>query len=281
MRISSSGFISARIIRGVVCSLLGAAAILSLGACSDMLTYARDAKAQGIQQYDDGKYSDAAGSFANAARQDPTDAETEYWLGLSYEQTRNYHEAINAYKTSLALMPSPGTVKYSATVHDNSFERLARVVALTDTSNTETDLIIKKANDTRSSVDYQLLGRIFRYRLDADTAIQYYRSATTLDPDNFAAAKELGLYLEQLGQNQQAGMVLRDAYRLNQDDKDLNNALLRIGMVPGPQLLAQSQAAHAEKAPPPNNLLPDPLQQSAQPASETLSPTGGNNLPKD
>ena len=108
---------SSRIIPVVNRIVIGIAAIGSLcmlAACgTDMLTYAQDAKCAGIGQYNDGNYSDAVGSFRSAVRQDPTDAEAEYWLGLSYEQTQNYHEAINAYKTSLAVMPEwgmPGSI---------------------------------------------------------------------------------------------------------------------------------------------------------------------------
>jgi tetratricopeptide (TPR) repeat protein len=259
---------------------LSGAALLSLGACADMLTYSQDAKKQGVQEYNDGKYADAVGSFQNAARQDPTDADTEYRLGLSFEQNKNYHEAINAYKTCLGLIPAPGTAMYNGPLHDSAFERLARVVAITDASNTETDLLIKTASDNQSSSEYQLLGRIFRYRGDADTAIEDYHQATKFDPDNYSASKELGLYLIQLGQNQEAASVLRDAYRLNQDDKVLNDALMRIGMVPGPDLLAQSQL----KAPLPtvsNNLLPDPSQQDAVQAGSTDGPSPTMSMPKD
>jgi tetratricopeptide (TPR) repeat protein len=269
------GFLTAGLAVG-----LSGAALLALGGCADMLTYSQDAKKQGAQEYNDGKYADAVGSFMNAARQDPTNADTEYRLGLSYEQNKNYHEAINAYKTCLRLIPAPGTAMYNPTLHDQSFERLARVVALTDSSNTETNLIVKTALDNNSSSDYQLLGRIFRYRGDADTAIEDYRQATKFDPDNFSASKELGLYLLKLGQNQDAAMVLRDAYRLNQDDKVLNDSLMRIGMVPGPDLLAQSRMKAPVPAAP-SNLLPDPGALDAVPAGSTDGPAPTMAMPKD
>jgi len=85
------------IYRAILAAFIGGAALLSITGCADMLTYAKDAKRDGIQQYNDGKYADAVGSFKNAARQDPTDPDTEYWLGLSFEQNKDYHEAIVAY----------------------------------------------------------------------------------------------------------------------------------------------------------------------------------------
>jgi tetratricopeptide (TPR) repeat protein len=230
-----------KLLTSVLWAALGGAMVMSLVGCGDMLTWAAEAKRQGIEQYNDGRYAEAAGSFRNAARQDPIDPETEYWLGLSYEQTHSYHEAIVAYKTALRLQPDPSSVRFDHQMHDNAFDRLARVIAQTDSSSTETDLIVKTASDSRSSDDYRLIGRIFRYRGDADTALDNYRRAVQLNPDNYVAQKELGLYLELLVQNQEAGQVLRDAYRLNQQDQDIDTALRRIGMVPGPGLLAQGQ----------------------------------------
>jgi tetratricopeptide (TPR) repeat protein len=279
MEVANMKFQTIRIVRGIAAASAAGMLFLSLTACnSDMLTYAQDAKRAGMQQYNDGKYADATGSFKNAARQDPRDAETEYWLALSFEQTGDYHQAINSYKTCLGLMPHPNTATYNPALHDNAFERLARVVAATDTSGTETDLIVKTASDNKSAVDYQLLGRIFRYRSDADTAMEDYRQGTHLDPNNFAIAKELGIYLESLGQNQEASSVLRDAYRLNQNDKDLNGALERIGMSPGIDLLAQSRAQQGSHPAPQNNLLPDPT--LAIPAANRDGPSDGT-LPKD
>lgn len=263
--------------KSVLAAALGGAIVLSLAGCGDMLTWAADAKKQGIEQYNDGRYAEATGSFRNAARQDPTDPQTEYWLGLSYEQTHCYHEAINAYKTALRLQPDPSSVRFDHQMHDNAFDRLARVVAQTDTDNTETDLIVKTAADTKASDQYRLLGRIFRYRGDADTALENYRRAVQFAPDNYVAQKELGLYLEVLGQNQEAGQVLRDAYRLNQGDQDIDSALRRLGMVPGPGLLAQDQIARPIM---PSQSTEDELM-SAAPAAHISGPVHDSAVPRD
>src|ERR1700693_3295208 len=98
---NSGGFLATGIVGALLISLAGCGA--------DVLTWSNDAKRQGIQQYNDGRYAEAAGAFRNAIRQNPTDPESEYWLALSYEQTQSYHEAIDAYKTSLHLMPPAGT----------------------------------------------------------------------------------------------------------------------------------------------------------------------------
>jgi tetratricopeptide (TPR) repeat protein len=254
-------------------TLVGAG-FVGLAGCSsmqgvDLLTWANDAKRQGMQNYNDGKYSEAAGCFRNAIRQQPQDPEAEFWLALCYEQMQSYHEAIDAYKTCLQLMPPPGTAHYSVAMHDNAFDRLAHIVAANDPTGGEIDLIQQTASSSNSSEEFRLLGRVFRYRGDADSGLENYHRAVQIDPDNFAAQREYGLYLELLTQNQDAGVVLRDAYRLNQDDDQVNNALRRIGMEPGPGLLANEQPAAHPLMP----ALPNSDPGLPQPAANTYTPS--------
>ncbi|MDP9175069.1 MAG: hypothetical protein M3O30_14575 [Planctomycetota bacterium] len=254
--------------------LLAGAALLLTGCSSDMLTYSQDAKHAGIREYNDGRYPEASGSFRNAVRQDPTDPEAQYWLGMSEEQTHSSHEAIVAYKTALGLMPKAGSARFDRSLYDNTFDRLAKVIAETDASNTETDLLVKTAAEKNSPEQYQLLGRICRYRGDADTALEDYHRSLALDTGNFATQKELGLYLQQLSQNQQAAQVLRDAYRINQRDDAVNEGLRRLGIVPGPALLAQDQIARPLM---PNGPIPDLV----APAAHTAGPAADSNAPRD
>jgi len=248
-----------------------------VGCGTDMLTYAQDSKRAGIGEYNDGNYSDAVGSFQNAVRQDPRDAETEYWLGLSFEQTQNYHEAINAYKTSLAVMPEWGSARFNRALHDKAFDRLACVIALHDPANTEIDLLTSVADKNSSDIDYWLLGRIFRYRGDADTAMDDYHRSIQLNPSNFVVQKELGLYLVQLGQIQEASAVLRDAYRLNQYDDQVNGALRSVGMTPGPGLYTQD----APKTLPPAAPDMEPGIGPVAPASHIDAPDQSIPAPRD
>jgi tetratricopeptide (TPR) repeat protein len=266
-----------RIISGVVAMGIAGAMLISLAGCgSDVLTWSKDAKANGMQQYNDGRYAEAAGAFRNAIRQNPTDPESEYWLALSYEQLQSYHEAIDAYKTCLRLMPPPGTVYYSVAMHDSAFDRLAHIVARYDATGNETDLIVQAATQSHSSDDYRMVGRVFRYRGDADSSLDNYRRAVQIDPSNFIAQRELGVYLEQLSQNQEAAQVLRDAYRLNQNDNEVNGALRRIGMEPGPGLLAQQQPTHALL---PDSERPDPS--LSTPAANTDPPSPSVPAPRE
>lgn len=261
---------------------LVAAGLAGLAGCGsvqgvDVLTWANDAKRQGMQQYNDGRYAEAAGCFRNAIRQQPADPESHFWLAMSDEQTQSYHEAIDAYKTALQLMPPPNTPHYSVSMHDNAFDRLAHIVAANDPTGSETDLIAQVASKDNSSEEYRMLGRVFRYRGDADSGLENYHKAVQIDPDNFAAQREYGLYLEQLTQNQAAAQVLRDAYRINQNDAQVNNGLRRIGMEPGPGLLASGQPAHPNAAPLPSS---DPGL-PAVPAANTYTPSPDMPAPRD
>jgi tetratricopeptide (TPR) repeat protein len=271
-----------RFSRSIVAIGAVGALFVGLSGCStvhgvDVLTWSKDAQRQGMQQYNDGRYAEAAGCFRNAIRQNPIDPVSEYWLALSYEQTQSYHEAIDAYKTALQLMPPPGTVHYSVGMHDNAFDRLAHIVAANDPTGSETDLIAQSAAKNNSTDDFRLLGRVFRYRGDADSGLENYRRAVQIDPSNFAAQRELGLYLEQLTQNQEAGQVLRDAYRINQRDDQVNKALLRIGMEPGDGLLAQEQPVAKPLMP----ALPNSDPGLPTPAANTYTPNPDQPAPRD
>lgn len=272
-----------RILSGILSPLLtlgfAGGSLTLLTACGmdtqDVLTWSNDAKRQGFQAYNDGQYADAAGAFRNAIRQNPQDPESEYWLGMCDEQTQSWHEAIDAYKTSLRLMPPPNTVHYSVSMHDSAFDRLAHIIAEHDATGSETDLVAQNISKDAPSEDYRLLGRIFRFRGDADSSLDNYRKAVHVDPDNFAAQRELGLYLEQLTQNQEAGQVLRDAYRINQNDYQVNTALRNIGMEPGPGLLATEEpAAHPypPSIPAADPGLPTPASNSEMPAPDAPAP---------
>jgi Flp pilus assembly protein TadD len=277
-RLASTNPTLGRIARTTLAASATALLLFSLAGCgADLLTWAKDAKRQGAQQYNDGKYAEAEGSFRNAIRQDPTDPETEYWLALSCEQTGSYPQAIEAYKTCLKLMPHPGTVRWNQAMHDDAFDRLAQVVAKYDRTGSETDLIAQQASRDISSEDYRLLGRVLRYRGDADSALDNYRRAAQIDPTNFAAQRELGLYLVQLSQNQEASAVLRDAYRLNSNDQQVNDALQRIGITPGPDLLVASAPERPVLIP-----RPTPADQDAMiSASSSEGPAQKLPVPRD
>src|SRR5207244_249011 len=73
--------------------------------CADTLSYASDSRKTGLAHYQQGEYTEAAGSFRNAVRQDPRDYRSFYYMGQSYDAIKAYQQAINAYRSSLDVMP--------------------------------------------------------------------------------------------------------------------------------------------------------------------------------
>ena len=120
---------------------------------------------------------------------------------------------------------------------------LANAIAKSDSRDTEINDVERRAQTNSSSEEYFILGKIFAYRGDPDSAIDAYNHAMLTDPDNFYIAKEYGLYLVQLNQGQKAELPLRKAYAQKQDDDQVNNALRSIGVVPGPAVLDQDALA--------------------------------------
>ena len=220
--------------------LLAAMLLAAAGCNSDILTYANDSQRQGIQNMNDGKYVDAAADFRNAIRQVPNNPESFYLLGQCNEKLGQWHDAIDVYKTGIKVMPKSGYYPQDPTLKEKMIDRLANVIATDDPNHQETDALVKEAQRTNSVDDYRMLGRMFRYHGDADSAIDAYTHAAKLDADDFAVRKEFGLYLLTLNMNQQAADTLRDAYRLNQNDEEGNQALTKLGVVPGPALLPQN-----------------------------------------
>src|SRR5437773_970061 len=85
-----------------------AALVLALAAgCTsqELFTHAAESRQQGVEQFNEHNYADAAGSFRNAARQDPRDYKSLYYLGVCYDQMNQNHQAIEAYKSSLDAQP--------------------------------------------------------------------------------------------------------------------------------------------------------------------------------
>jgi hypothetical protein len=76
-----------------------------------------------------------------------------------------------------------------------------------------------------------------------DMALDYYNRSTIDDPKNFDYAKEYALYCEQLQQKDRAQAALKHAYTLNSKDKEVADALRRLGIVPGLSLLDKNDLA--------------------------------------
>ena len=252
-RTTSSRRISRQFASLLLATLYSASAIVIVG-CADMITTTKDANDKAMALYNEGNYSDACGAFRNEARQNPRSYQAYYMMGNCYEQLGQHQQAIQVYRTSLDVQKVTLEGQYDAPQRVKTVTALANAIAKSDTRDTETNSAVAKARSSQNAEDYLLLAKIYEYRGDADSAIEAYDHAALLSPQNFDVMKEYGLYLERLGQAQRAETPLRRAYALNASDLQVNEALRRIGIVPGPSLKRQSEL---NKPPLPQGPIPE------------------------
>jgi Tfp pilus assembly protein PilF len=219
-----------------------------LAGCAEPLTYSQDFKREGLRQYNTGDYLSAAGSFEAAAKQDPTDYHTQYYLGRCYEQTGEYQLAMEAYRLCLKLRPIMPAGRADVATRERTLSRLAILIAHHDTTDSEINALQQQAVDSQSGDDYRLVARVFALRGDADTAVDCYRRAFARDEENFDLAKEYGLYLVKIDQTTAAATVLRKAWALNSSDAQVVQTLRGLGVTDA-QLVGSSTTI--EQAPEP------------------------------
>ena len=66
------------------------------------------------------------------------------------------------------------------------------------------NLVEQRAKQTNAANDFFLLGKIYRCRGDADSAIDAYNRAMIRNAKDFEIVKEYGLYLAELGESRRA-----------------------------------------------------------------------------
>jgi Flp pilus assembly protein TadD len=220
-------------------SLLSGAVGSLLAGCAEPLTYSTDFKHNGLAQYNRGEYIDAAGSFKAAAKQDPTDYMTQYYLGLSEEKSGHFESAVSAFRLCLKLRPQMPAGRQDVATREKALSHMAPLIARGDFADPEINAIEKEAAAEHSSEDYRLLARVNALRGDADSAVTSYKAGFTYAPDDFAIAKEYGLYLLKLEQSSEATRILKKAWQLDPTDRQVASALRDLGVTDA-QLIVQS-----------------------------------------
>jgi Tfp pilus assembly protein PilF len=252
-----------------------AAGLISAG-CTDMITFSKQSHDQGMEYYQNKDYANAAGAFRNAVRQVPNDYQDEYYLANSLAAQGQWQQAIQSYYTAREVMAIDGFGQQDIKMKYMVLDGLASAIASSDTRDSDTNAAEAKAHQRQSADDYLLLAKIYADRKDPDSAIDAYDRAAMIDPQDFYIAKEYGLYLERLGQNQKAEIPLRRAYAMNNNDQQVSDALRRIGIVPGPSIKDENALAQPliPKGPIPEVDLGKMMNigGSATPASSTQTP---------
>ena len=269
---SSSGtsfhLVSKRSLR--VALLCGVTALV--GGCSqDIITNPKAVREEGVKLYNEANYADAAGAFRNAIRQDPRDYKSQYYLGASYDQMRQYHQAIQAYKATMDVMGQSLAGQEDKAFRARVMESLAGALTKCDNPEAEITVLEQRAKATNNPEDILLLAKALRYTSDADAAVATYTRGMLLDPKNFTMAKEAGLYFEQLGQTPRAEQALKRANSLNPNDEQVVAALRRLGVVPGLTIRPVNQT----HGPPPSmtQQVRPGMTQTPTPAPAVMLPT--------
>jgi tetratricopeptide (TPR) repeat protein len=232
---------SPRVARGVVLSLFALSAGWVAAGCAEVTASSKHSREQGQKLYAEGSYVDAAGAFRNAVRKDPTDYRAYYGMGQSYDATKSYHQAIQAYQTGLDVQ------KRTAPGREDEAMRVKLIDAMAQTMAKAYDHTLQESGTPgrpETAENKYIQAKAFAYMGDADSAIDAYNKAVLMDKKDFAIAKDYGLYLEKMpGMKGDAARQLKRAYQLNNKDPEVVAALRRVGVVPGPSLKEQDQLA--------------------------------------
>lgn len=217
--------------------LLGLA--LTLCGCADVMLNTVTSRNEGIAQYKAGRYAEASGTFRTILRANPSDYGSCYFLGACLDKMGAHEQAIAKYKATLVLMSDSMLGRTDRVFRLQCLNSLAEAFVASGDRDMRSVLVVGQST---SEVQF-LFAKIDRGWGDADAALEAYAQAALLAPKNFDIAKEYGAYLIQLGQNEKAAGELRRAYALNPTDEQVPIWLRQVGVVPGPSLKNEADAA--------------------------------------
>ena len=225
--------------------LLQAAALatlaVGLAGCAEPFTYSASETAAGKTYLHEQDYESANGIFAKQIGRNPKDYTAFYYLGQSQEGSGREQEAIRSYRTGLEVMPLTPAGRDDPEMRFKLIDALSGTLAKNDADGS---ILTQIDKTSKGDAGKKLLVAMTEAKAGKpDSALGSFRSAMTLDRDDPQIAKQYGLYLESLKQQDAAGKVLTRAYRLDTTDQDVAAALLRVGIVPGPSLLSANDLA--------------------------------------
>lgn len=196
---------------------------------TDALASARGAFSRGRVYYDAGEYDNAASQFKEAVKEDPTNAEAYYYLGMSYRAERAF-DAADAFKTAVNLDPdyidaycSLGEVYNQLEMYKNSIQALRQALRIEpDNFDALIQLGIAYASDKEYKAAVKVLERALNIEPDAnaylyvglacmatrdyDKALDSFQAAVDQYPDFHEAYIGLG-YCYAIFKNWKQGIV--------------------------------------------------------------------------
>lgn len=201
--------------------------------------FSQKSHVEGARLYNAGDYDGAAGAYLYAIKAEPRDYKAYYYLACCYDAQKDYEKSIHDYKTSLDVMSLTFAGQHDEQFRLKVLDALAQSIVRGATHQTELDLAEKEARTKHQAEPYFLVAKIYRYAGDADSAVENYNKAALMDPNDVNIIRELALYYEQLGQAQRAEPALRRAYALGANDTQVENAMRRLNIIPGPAIKEQ------------------------------------------
>ena len=253
---------------------------LTLAGCADAFTYSATETAVGRTYLSEQDFDSAGQIFAEQVRRNPKDYRAYYYLGQSYEGKGRDAEAVRSYRTGLEVMDLTPRGEGDEQFHFMLTDALSGALARVDSDGSQLATIEKAS---KGDAQKKLLIAMTHAKAGRpDAAMGSFAAATSLDRDDPVIAKQHGLYLESLKQDEAARQTLTRAYRLDSADAEVAGALRRLGVVPGPSLLSKNDLARPAV---PIGPLPevqfggeeqgrDPNAPAAQPAAATQTPDG-------
>jgi Flp pilus assembly protein TadD len=243
---------------------------LTLSGCGEMTVNTLQSRNAGIKQYSEGEYAEASSTFRLALRGNPADYPSHYYLGASLAKMGSYEQAIEQYKTTLDLMNVDLVGQGDHPFRMQAINSLAEAIV----ASKDADIKSITLKNSPPAENQFLIAKVTRGEGDADAALEAYTEASLLAPKDFDIAKDYGLYLVQLNQNDRARKELHRAYMLNSKDAEVAMALRQVGVVPGPSLKDENDVVR-----PIIPLGPIPEVQVSIPASDRPSKTPGAAVP--
>ena len=206
------------------------------------LTYGNQYREQGIQRYNAGDYSQAAGAFDEAVSQNPGDYRNHYWQGEAALRLGRHQQAVQSLDTALRVRELTAEGREDLATRDNIAAALGEAAAKSP-GNAEINDLLTLAQSSDDPDVWLALAEAHRARGDADNAIPAYEQAYAAAPRDANIAKRYGLYLQDLDQPEMAKPALIQAYALRPEDQEVVSALESVGVVPGPSLRPKDELA--------------------------------------
>lgn len=225
---------------------------VALLGCADAFTYSRTETAHGRTILEEGDHEEAALIFANQVRRSPKDYRAHYHLGEARLAGGRPGEAIRSFKTGLEVMPLTHRGQADDEYRFYLVDALSGALAEYDADGSQLAQIERKSTGDKTA---KLLVAMTHAKAGRpDNAVAAFGEASTLDRRDPQIAKQYGLYLASIRQEQAAEQQLRRAYRLNTQDEEVAAALRRLGVVPGPAVMSSTELS---KPPVPLGPLPE------------------------